>query len=301
MIHIFYDPGSFGSTIESVLRNYTDHSTPIDSRILEDGSMHSYRKQQHVNNTDALNKFLQMAAGSGVINNTITTPTYPYKESKFPAILDQFSSIKSWQVDTKILIFQPDLRACELNLLFKYYKVCFGYINLGLGGVMFSDNQSNIVNWNKDYTDWTQMKIWELREWFSIFYTGFVQEFIVSQYQVDNNWLKITNTDILYRTKESLLKIIDYCGLNNTKDLTAFVTEWQQAQQYIVDEFDLLDQIVDCSINNQPLSWQPINIMSEAIVQQRLRAKGYEIRCDGLDIFPTDAIMFNTLLEKANQ
>jgi hypothetical protein len=302
MIHIFFDPGSFGSTIESVLRNYTDHSTPIESKILDDGSMHSYRKEQHVINTDVLNKFLQMdIAGNGVNDNTITTPTYPYNESKFPAILDRFSSIKSWKTDVKILIFQPDLRACELNLLFKYYKMCFGYINTGLGVGMFGDNRHDIVNWNKDYTDWTQMKIWELREWFSLYYPGYVQEFIVSQHQVDDNWLKLTNTDILYNTKESLLKIIDYCGLNNTKDLKEFVAEWQQAQQYIVDEFGLLDRIVDCSINNQPLSWQPVNLISEAIVQQRLRAKGYEIRCDGLDIFPTDAIMFNTLLEKVNQ
>jgi hypothetical protein len=300
MIHIFYDPGSFGSTIESVLRNYTDHSTPIDSRILEDGSMHSYRKNQHVNNVDALNKFLQMAAGSGVINNTITTPTYPYKESKFPAILDQFSSIDSWKTDVKILIFQPDLRACELNLLFKYYKMCCGYINLGLGSIV-GENQQNIVNWNKDYTIWSQMKVWELREWLSMFYPVYVQEFVNSQHQVNDSWLKLTNTDILYHTKESLLKIIDHCGLANTKDLTAFVDEWQQAQQYIVDEFDLLDRIVDCSIDGQPLTWQPINVVSEAIVQQRLRAKGYEIRCDGLDIFPTDAIMFNTLLEKVPQ
>jgi hypothetical protein len=302
MIHIFFGAGSFGSTVESVLRNYTDHSVPIDSKILDDGSMHSYRKEQHVQNVDALNKFLQMdSTGSGAVSNsTITTPTYPYKESKFPKILDQFSLINSWKTDTKILIFQPDLRAGELNLLFKYYKICRGHINLGLRGII-SDNQPGIVNWNKDYTNWAQMKLWELREWISIFYPGYTQEFIDSQHQINNSWLKITNTDILYRTKESLLKIIDHCGLTNTKDLTEFVTEWQQAQQYIVDEFDLLDRIVDCSINNQPLVWKPVNIIAEAIVQQRLRAKGYEIRCDGLDIFPTDAIMFNTLLEKVNQ
>jgi hypothetical protein len=304
VIHIFFGSGSFGSTIESVLRNYSDHSTPIDSKILDDGSMHSYRKEHHVKNVDALNKFLQMdIAGSGAItNSTITTPIYPYMEFKFPTILDQFSSIKSWNTDVKILIFQPDLQAFELNLLFKYYKICCGHMNLGLSGSgIISENQPGIVNWNKDYTHWSQMKLWELREWISIFYPGHAQEFINSQYHIDDSWLKIANTDILYNTKESMLKIIDHCGLTNTKDLTEFVTEWQQAQQYIVDEFDLLDQIVDCSINNQPLVWKPVNIIAEAIIQQRLRARGYEIRCDGLDIFPTDAIMFNTLLEKVNQ
>jgi hypothetical protein len=171
----------------------------------------------------------------------------------------------------------------------------------GIDIIVGENNQHNIVNWNKGYTHWTQMKRWELREWLSIFYPGFVQRSTDSQYQVSDEWLKLTNLDILYNTKESLLKIIDHCGLTNTKDLTEFTAQWQQAQKYIVDEFNLLDRIVECAINNQPLSWQPINVIAEAIVQQRLRAKGYEIRCDGLDIFPTDAIILNTLLEKVNQ
>ena len=297
MIHIFFDPGSFGSTIEAVLHNYTDHSVPVDSKILDDGSMHSFRKECHVTTVDTLNHFLKNNTPN---SNAITTPTYPFKECKLPTILEHFSLIKSWLTDTKILVFQPDLRACELNLLFKYHKVCISYINAGLE-IIIGDNQHNIVNWNQDYTHWSQMKTWELREWLSLFYTGFVQELIDSQDQVTNEWVKLTNTDILYDTKESLLKIIDHCGLTNTKDLTEFVSEWQQAQKYIVDEFELLDQIVDCAITNQPLEWQPINIIAESIVQQRLRAKGYEIQCDGLDKFPTNAIMFNTLLEKVHQ
>lgn len=296
MIHVFFDCGSFGSTIEAVLRNYTDHSTPIDAKILDDGSMHSFRKEQHMSDIETLDNFLQLDVPN---SKAITTPTYPFKEFKFPAIIDHFSLIKSWKDDIKILIFQPDLRACELNLLFKYIKVCVGF-DLGLGMIV-GENQHNILNWNKDYTHWSQMRPWELREWFSIYYPGYVQEFIDSQNQVDDSWLKLTNIDVLYNTKDSLLKIIDHCGLTNTKDLSEFVAKWQQAQKYIVDEFNLLDRIVDCSINNQPLVWLPVNIIAEAIVQQRLRAKGYEIRCDGLDIFPTDAILFNTLLEKVNQ
>ena len=296
MIHIFFDCGTFGSTIESVLRNFTNHSMPVDSKILADGSMHSFRKEKHVTRANDLDDFLHETHS----DTTITTPTYPFKEFRLPKIIEYFSLIKSWDTDKKVLIFQPDLRACELNLIFKYHKVCNGVINAGLG-LIVGDNQHNIVNWNQNYTHWTEMKPWELREWLSIFYPGLVQELIEAQDQVTDEWLKLTNLDILYNTKESLLKIIDHCGLSNVKDLTEFVKEWQQAQQYIVDEFMLLDRIVECTIANQPLEWQPINIIAEAIVQQRLRAKGYEIRCDGLDKFPTDAIMFNSLLEKVPQ
>lgn len=260
--------------------------------------MHSFAKEQHVIDIESLDHFLHLDAPNP---NAITTPVYPFKEFKLPGLLEKFSSIKTWKTDKKILVYQPNQQACELNLLFKYHKVYNGIINLGLGG-FFGKNQHNIINWNKDYTHWSQMKTWELREWVSIFYPDFVTEFIDARDQTpDNDWLKITNIDILYNTKDLLLKIIDHCGLINTQNLDAFVDEWQQAQQYIVDEFNLLDRIVECSITNQPLEWESVNIVAEAIVQQRLRAKGYEIRCNGLDMFPTNAIMFNTLLEKVHQ
>jgi len=113
MIHVFFDCGTFGSTIESVLHNYTDHSTPISSKILDDGSMHSFQKEKHVSHAKMLDDFLYFEEHS---NNTITTPTYPFREFKLPTILAHFSQIPSWSTDSKILVYQPDLRACELNL-----------------------------------------------------------------------------------------------------------------------------------------------------------------------------------------
>lgn len=294
MIHIFFDAGSFGSTIESVIRNYSNHSLPINSKILDDGSMHSFCKEHHITCVKELDELLSL---KNVNVNAITTPTYPFKEFTLPDLINYFSLIDSWKSDRKILIFQPDLRACELNLLFKYHKVCTGYINAGIG-IIVGENQHNIIKWNKNYNHWSQMQTWELREWLSIFYPNFVKEFIDSQHQVTPDWFQTTNTDILFNTKDTLLKIIDYCNLTNTSDLTDFVVAWQKAQQYIVDEFNLIDQIVNYSITDQHLTWKPLNIIAEAIVQQRLRAKGYEIRCDGLNTFPTDAKTLYSLLEK---
>jgi len=103
---------------------------------------------------------------------------------------------------------------------------------------------------------------------------------------------------MLYDTKLSLIKIINHCGLTPDGDIDSFVTKWQLAQQYVVDEFDLLDHIVDSAINQKDFSWSPTHVIAEAIVQQRLRTCGYEIRCDGLNNFPTDAKTLYNLLEK---
>lgn len=146
------------------------------------------------------------------------------------------------------------------------------------------------------------MKPWELREWLSLFYAAYHKELVAAQHVVDQNqWLLVTNLDLLNNPLETWFKIANYCELTLTADVESFATSWKQAQQYVVDEFELLDKIVEDSINNVDFDWQPINIVAEAIVQQRFRALGFEIRCDGLDTFPTDAKILHSLLDKVSQ
>jgi len=290
MINLFYVPGMFGSTLEYVLSNYTQEHIPIIAEICRDGSLHSYYKQAHINDTTSLINF---------VNNKklykISTPFYPLKELHLPEILSKFDLTDA---DHNILMYADSLADAELNLLFQYYKVVVGDV-APKGLELFSSNNShNIKNWNSNYTSWNQMQIWEWREWFSLFYVGWVQEWQQSANQVPEYFLKIKNTDLLFKTEQTLIQIIDFCNLTIKSGLSKFVKEWQHKQQYIVDEYQLLDQIIDSTITQQSLTWQPTNIVSEAIVQQRLRAVGYEIRCDGLDTFPTDSTTLYNLLEK---
>ena len=291
MISVFFVPGMFGSTVEYILSNYTHEHTPVDSCILQDGSMHSFNKQAHLVDPDTVKNF--------IINKhsfTITTPMYPFNEWKLPEILENINVTDS---DRNILIYADSLRDAELNLLFRYHKIAFGE-KLKKGLMIFGGdhNACNIVNWNSNYTSWQQMQSWEWREWFSLFYVNWVQEWQESVDRVPEYFLKIKNTDLLFDTKNTVNCIIEFCKLTVKPGLDQFVNEWQSKQQYIVDEFQLLDQIIDSTITQQALTWQPINIVAEAIVQQRLRSKGYEIRCDGLNTFPTDSQTLYNLLEK---
>ena len=119
-----------------------------------------------------------------------------------------------------------------------------------------------------------------------------------SPIHVTSDFLKVTNTDILFNTKESITKIIEFCGLTVNGNLDEFVQHWQSKQQYIVDRFDLLDQIMQKVATQQPFSWAPATIIEEAIIQRRLRGLGFEIRCNNLDDFPTDSESLYNLLEK---
>jgi len=288
MIHVFFVPGMFGTTIEYVLRTFSQEYDSVDGTIMPSGSMHSVRKEMHLYQADMFSDL------AGTSSNSITTPMYPFRDMHLPEMLNYFSPYL--ENSRSILVYADELRSAELNILFQYHKCCIGE-NEGLG-IFCGGNSHNIKNWNPNYQNWADLRPWELREWFSLFYVEWTQEWIQSQYQISDNFLKITNAEILYNTNSALSKMIDHCGLTPDGDLGSFVTKWQLAQQYIVDEFNLLDLIVDSTINQKQFGWRPTHVIAEAIIQQRLRAHGYEIRCDGLDDFPTDSKTLYNLLEK---
>lgn len=282
----------FGTSLEFILRSYTNEYVPIDAGINSDGSMHSFKKEFHPLSVTELTAYQQSLS-----NDSITTPIYPFKNTHLPEILECYDLNK--KDDYNLLLYADNLNAAELNLLFQYHKIANGStIHLGLD-LFFSDDVHNITQWNKNYSRWSQMKTWELREWFSLFYVPWVHKWIDSLNQVPSTFLTIKNTDMLFDTKNTCLKIIEFCNLTpSAADLDSFITEWSHKQQYIVDEFKLLDQIVEHTVTNQEFTWQPITIISEAIVQQRLRKIGYEIKCNDLDAFPNSSKMLYTLLEK---
>lgn len=291
MIHIFFVPGMFGSSLEFILRSYTNEYVPVDAEIQSDGSMHSFKKECHPNSIDEITQYCNTLTDESII-----TTIYPFRNACFEQILESYNLNKPG--NSNLLIHADSIRSAELNLLFQYYKIAKGScIQLDLD-IFCGNNAHNITQWNKNYSHWSQMKPWELREWFSLFYVKWVQEWIDSYKQVPNTFLKIKNTDILFDTKNTCLKIIDFCSLTLSNDLDSFINEWISKQQYIVNEFDQLDWIIEHSVDNQEFEWQPLSIISEAIVQQRLRNAGYEIRCDGLDTFPTSSKILYSLLER---
>ena len=290
MIYVFFVPGMFGTTIEYITRSLSNELHPITASILADGSMHSFNKAAHVFDQQSMSNFFKDIQAVDV-----ATPIYPFKKAKLQEIVEQFlpGIVAN---DHCVLMHAENLQSAEINMLFQYHKITVG---LGIGLEIFcGDNSHNITAWNADYTHWQQMELWQLREWFSLYYVSWVQEWINSVHHVDQRFLLVSNSSFLFDTAGTALKIFKHCALSPKPELTEFCQKWQRAQQYIVDEFNLLDLIVNNAINNTPFAWSSINIVAEAIVQQRLRAKGYEIRCNDLNVFPMNSNTLYNLLEK---
>lgn len=290
MINVFFVPGMFGSTVEFLLRNYSSLNDPIEGKILKNGSMHSFAKQYHPCDELALTV-------KPTVNVKIATPIYPVKELHLPEILEKFKSF-STDNDNNILIYADSNVDAEINMLFMYYKVILRTAKPNGFTLLCGENQHNITSWNPAYTHWSEMHAWELREWFSIFYEDWTQEWISSFDQVPNYFLKIKNTDILFFPQDTFDKILSFCNLDYIKDPSDFLNEWQFKQQYVVDEFMLINQIVESTVAQKEFTWSPLNLVSEAIIQNRLRKKNFELCCYDLNTFPTNSNILYNLLEK---
>lgn len=286
-IHVFFVPGMFGSTIEHVLRNFTDEMVPTNASIASDGSMHTFTKQNHL-----FSKLMLTSVNCEEIN----TPIYPFNDLHLPDILKLYSINAK---DRCILIYAKSFKEAERNMLFQYHKVSQGLLKRGLAG-FYGDTRnakSTASRWNQNYTSYSDLTTWEFREWFSMFYPTWIQEWQDSYTQVPHDWFKISVDDLLFNTKHTFEKIINFCNLNKNRDLDEFVAQWQQAQRYILDEYALIDFIVDLTIKKQEYHWNPLNVIAESIIQKKLRDNGFEIKCDGLNIFPTNSIDLYNLLE----
>lgn len=282
MIHIFFVPGMFGSMIEMVLRAFTNLDGTLIPALKDDGSAHTFAKQHHpLSLTEVILKDKDIR---------ITTPIYPFEETKLPQILSHFSaSIPSWSEDKKILIYASDMNWAEINLLFQYYKISIG-LNKGLEIFENKESRNDIKKWNRHYENYRQLSRWEYREWFSLFYPIWIQEWVDSKFQVTQDFLIISNQMLMESTESCMHDIIQFCGLDIIEPLNDFVAQYRIKQQYILDEYTTIQRIMRAVLHGQDYSWSPLSIVSESILQHHCRCANLEWRCDGLDKLPTNTL-----------
>ena len=301
MIHILFVPGTFGSTVQYVVRQF--NTELFDYRILDyhedlilsDGSMHSFSKTGHYITVRDIKEYLDNKIDQNI---PITSPIYPTMDAHADTIIDLFREYRP--SDQYVFIYVENIDQAELTILAQYYKISTGSLNFSIGTIC-GENQHNIINWNPNYTHWSQMQPWELREWFSIYYENWVQEWIEAKKYISPDWLLVSSKDILENTRETFLKIINYTGKFNPEsenEFDEFINAWREKQQYLIDEHNIIKNVVDFSISNTSYTWTKLNIMSEAMIQKRLRDRGYEIKCYEINEFPTNSLDLHNLLER---
>lgn len=292
MIHIFFVGGTFGSTVEYVLRSHTCEYSLNLIPVSDDGSMHSVKWLSHHSSIRGLETYYQDHSNS----KDIVTAGYPCKDGDLVKLLEVHKKYSKAD-DHNILIYCNGKDFAEQNLLFMYHKIAAGkVVKTGLS-TFVGGQKHDFTNWNQNCKSWKDLESWQFREWFSLYYPGILPNWINSQYQIESNFFLVSGNDILYNTIDTLTSIIKHCGLTINKNLVAFANEWQGKQQYILQEYQVVCKIVENTIQKKMYTWHPLNIIAESIVQQKLREQGYEIKCDGLNTFPTNSLDLHQLLE----
>lgn len=292
MIILPFVSGTFASTVEYCIRNFTEEykDFKITSELCSDGSMHSFKKLKHITKSSTLHKVMLSDDPK-----LIVTPIYPFTD------LDTYNTL-NFIVDNKkdnskiVLLYVDGAEYAEINMLFQYYKISIG-LNLGLD-IFCNGSTQNILGWDDKYTNWQDMQPWELREWLSFFYVKWISEWSDLK-NYTNIKTKISSQQMLEDPKQAIEYIIKYCNLTlyHKDELDKFLIEWQKKQQYVLDEYKLINDIVSAVLDNTDMEWNTLNIISEAIIQQHLRQFGFNIKCYMLNEFPVNANALRSLLE----
>jgi hypothetical protein len=108
----------------------------------------------------------------------------------------------------------------------------------------------------------------------------------------------ITTNELLYNFEHTLEKIEKFCKIKYVNPISDLIDHHKQnlQNQKHLNEDMLCKKIVESTVEGKNFSWSPRSLVSESWVQWQLRNLGWEIRCDGLDTFPTNSVHLKELL-----
>jgi hypothetical protein len=115
----------------------------------------------------------------------------------------------------------------------------------------------------------------------------------------------ITVSELLYDFESCLSKLQQFANLSFKKSISEILPYHKimlELQQHRTQD-QLCKNIVETTINDSMFDWsgQQITLPSQSWIQWRLRNLGWELACDGLDMWPTNSVQLKQLLYLANQ
>jgi hypothetical protein len=164
------------------------------------------------------------------------------------------------------------------------------------------DSNKLYMNWPVDLkTPIDQLPTWVLREFLSFYMMPSWFDQVAWQHPIEynvQNTTVITVDELLFDFVNTLLKIKKYCNLDykiSPEHLLPTHIKNLELQKYLNHDH-VCNAIVESIKNNTSISWPVLSLPSEAWIQWTLRELGYEIKCHGLDVFPTDSDSLRDIL-----
>lgn len=288
-IAIAFASGCYGTYLEWCLTALTS-DLKLSSPFTETGSSHRFYGN-HLINMGGWNEYYQSSKNLNFVRL--------HPKTKQQEIL--YNSLKQLSNQANYVIHIYPTESTNLLCLNNYFSKVWND--------WWDKNFKSDINPDKIYSNWnidpnvpvTQIPNWIKREFLSFYLLPSWQEII--GYHDQPNWLQtncihVAVNDLLYNFESTIEQIRTRCNLTFTKPVTDLLPYHQinlKNQKYINHD-TFCKNVVDSTINNLNASWTDLGLCSESWIQWELRNRGFEIQCDGLDIFPTNSLHLKELL-----
>ena len=272
MIKICYPPGCYGSYLSRCIYNYSDlRKQELDSFQFDKfGSSHEHRDQTKVADIIQIDHLDNEISFDHADDTLIILPCDNH-------MLDYFNNV--------LMKANAGHTMNHLKTLFKQKDI---EIKLSQG-------------WKHAYGIDDQIPNWILREFISFWIRDcFDNGYSIKNYQKVPHKICITTQNIFLDFLDALSDIFKVFGLKATVDESVIADnhlKFLQVQKYHQSQFRCNQWCDD--ILKEKFSSTPCNtIFDEAYVQYFLRKQGFEIQCDGLDMFPTTSTSMIKIIYK---
>ena len=297
MIAVIFNGGAYGTYMEWVLTTLTT-DIPIQEPFTDVGNSHMFGGNHALNiGSNKWKAFLNSKPSKSFIRL--------HPKAIQGEILSTNLNLIINSVENGIYLY-PDKDSVLLNINNWYSKIWKYWWEERLTDPVFSDNLFNNFPVSKDIPI-NEIPVWIKREIlsFNLMPSWFdqVEWYHPDTWSHDRCQLVLLN-ELLYNFKNTILKIQKFCNLEFKKsidDIIPYHNKMLSLQKWLTQD-QLCNNIIDSIINNQVFDWsdQELPLPSQSWIQWQLRNLGYEIKCYGLDIFPTNTTQLLKLLTTQN-
>lgn len=288
-IVIVYNGGAYGTYLEWCLTTLSTNRD-IQEPFALHGSSHGYHGNL-LTNLEGWKNYLRSDTRWQFVR------LHP-KTSKHEKLTDNLLEIAN---NSKSIIYlYPDNDTVLLNINNWFHKVYDSWVAHSFKTEI--DPRKIYDNWPVDRSvPVDQIPRWVLREFLSFYlmpsWFSQVEWNHLDTWKHDKS-INITLSQLLFDFESTLLSIQNFCGIEFVKPISSLTAIHQKnlSLQKFIPQDRLCHQIVSATIDRVVLSWDQLPLPSEAWIQWKLRNQGFEIRCDGLDTFPTNSLHLRELL-----
>ena len=166
---------------------------------------------------------------------------------------------------------------------------------------IFSDHLDNLKQWPSEYDERGILSRWIIREYLSlILYKAVYENMVMGEIDMIKSLdlLPINVIDLRDDFVNTIRKIADHLhiSINGSEDaLQELYLIWKETQKHFSKD-QLISEIIEATIKGEVSEWSDLSIVDEALIQHYLRERGYELKCVGLNDFPSNSKQLRELI-----